>query len=67
MHRHDFEEMFTILEGTLEFSFRGETQTVSAGTTVNIPANAPHAFKNTSGEPARLLCMRTPPGQEEFS
>ena len=48
-HRHDFEEMFTILEGTLEFSFRGDTQTVNAGTTVNIPANAPHAFKNTSG------------------
>ena len=65
-HRHDFEEMFTILEGTLEFSFRGDTQTVNAGTTVNIPANAPHAFKNTSGKPARLLCMCTPPGQEEF-
>jgi quercetin dioxygenase-like cupin family protein len=29
-HRHDFEEMFTLLDGELEFTFRGETQTVRA-------------------------------------
>jgi hypothetical protein len=33
---------------------------------VNIPANAPHAFKNRADKPARLLCMCTPAGQEEF-
>jgi uncharacterized cupin superfamily protein len=33
---------------------------------VNIPANAPHAFKNVSDRPARLLCMCTPAGQDEF-
>jgi hypothetical protein len=33
---------------------------------VNIPANAPHSFKNMSDKPARLLCMCTPAGQEEF-
>src|SRR5271168_2041499 len=56
-HRHDFEEMFTLLEGELEFSFRGETQTVRAGSTVNIPANAPHVFKNKSGKTVHMLCM----------
>jgi quercetin dioxygenase-like cupin family protein len=65
-HRHDFEEMFTLLEGELAFTFRGETKTVRAGSTVNIPANAPHVFKNTSGSTARILCMCTPAGQEEF-
>jgi quercetin dioxygenase-like cupin family protein len=65
-HRHDFEEMFTLLEGELEFTFRGETSTIRAGSTANIPANAPHAFKNASGAPARMLCMCTPAGQEEF-
>jgi quercetin dioxygenase-like cupin family protein len=65
-HRHDFEEMFTILEGEIELSFRGETHRASAGATVNIPANAPHSFKNKSDKPARLLCMCTPAGQEEF-
>jgi quercetin dioxygenase-like cupin family protein len=65
-HRHDFEEMFTLLEGELEFTFRGKSQTVRAGSTVNVPANAPHAFKNVSGKTARMLCMCTPAGQEEF-
>ena len=65
-HRHDFEEMFTILEGEIELTFRGATHKAAAGVTVNIPANAPHAFKNKSDRPAHLLCMCTPPGQEEY-
>ena len=65
-HRHDFEEMFTILDGEIELTFRGKAHKASAGSTVNIPANAPHAFKNNSDKPARLLCMCTPAGQEEF-
>jgi quercetin dioxygenase-like cupin family protein len=65
-HRHDFEEMFTLLEGELDFTFRGQTQTVRAGSTVNIPANAPHAFKNISGKMARMLCLCAPAGQDEL-
>ena len=65
-HRHDFEEMFSLLEGELEFTFRGETQTVKAPATVNIPANAPHQFKNASGATVHMLCMCTPAGQDEF-
>jgi mannose-6-phosphate isomerase-like protein (cupin superfamily) len=65
-HRHDFEEMFSVLDGAVEVTFRSETKTVSAGETFNVPANAPHVFKNTSQQPARLLCMCSPPGQEKF-
>jgi len=65
-HRHDFEEMFTILEGEIELTFRGEAVQGRAGSTVNIPANAPHSFKNKADKPARLLCMCTPAGQDEF-
>jgi quercetin dioxygenase-like cupin family protein len=65
-HRHDFEEMFTLLEGELEFTFRGETSTVRAGSTVNIPANAPHGFRNASGAAVRMLCMCTPAGLDAF-
>jgi quercetin dioxygenase-like cupin family protein len=64
-HRHDFEENFTILEGEIEVTFRGEKHVVKAGSTVNIPANAPHFFTNTGG-PARMLCLCSPAGQEEF-
>jgi quercetin dioxygenase-like cupin family protein len=65
-HRHDFEEMFSILEGEIELTFRNQTTTARAGATVNIPANAPHSFRNTSPSPAHLLCLCTPPGQEKF-
>jgi quercetin dioxygenase-like cupin family protein len=65
-HRHDFEEMFTILEGEIEVTFRGAKSVVRAGETINIPANAPHAFRNRSERPARLLCVCSPAGQEEF-
>jgi quercetin dioxygenase-like cupin family protein len=65
-HRHDFEEMFTLLEGELEFTFRGETQVVRAGSTINVPANAPHRFVNKSGKTAHMLCLCAPAGQEEF-
>lgn len=65
-HRHDFEESFTMLEGEIAVTFRGETRMVRAGETVNIPANAPHRFSNVSDRPARLLCVCAPAGQEEF-
>jgi hypothetical protein len=65
-HRHDFEEMFTLLEGEIQFTFRGEKRLVKAGMTVNIPANAPHFFTNLSDTPSRMLCMCSPAGQEEF-
>lgn len=65
-HRHDFEESFTVLEGEIEATFRGETSSVRSGQVINIPANAPHRFQNKSGLPARLLCLCSPAGQEEF-
>jgi len=65
-HRHDFEEMFTVLEGEIEVTFRGEGVILRKGETANVPANAPHHFRNVSGQPARLLCLCSPAGVEEF-
>ena len=65
-HRHDFEEMFTVLDGEIEITFRGQKAVARVGETVNIPANAPHSFTNHSKQTARLLCMCTPAGQDEF-
>lgn len=65
-HRHDFEEMFMILEGEIQVTFRGEERLVRAGTTVNIPANAPHFFTNVGNEQTHMLCMCSPAGLEEF-
>ena len=65
-HRHDFEEMFTILEGEVEVTFRGQTLTARAGETINVPANALHGFTNPGEGPTRLLCFCAPAGQDEF-
>jgi quercetin dioxygenase-like cupin family protein len=65
-HRHDFEETFSLLEGELEVTFRGVKRNVRAGETINVPANAPHQFHNSSSKPARMLCICSPAGQEDF-
>jgi quercetin dioxygenase-like cupin family protein len=65
-HRHDFEESFTILEGEIEVTFRGAKSVLRAGETANIPSNAPHQFQNKTDQPARLLCICSPAGQEDF-
>jgi mannose-6-phosphate isomerase-like protein (cupin superfamily) len=65
-HRHDFEETFSLLEGELDVVFRGVKQVARAGETINVPANAPHQFHNSSTRPARMLCICSPAGQEEF-
>jgi quercetin dioxygenase-like cupin family protein len=65
-HRHDFEETFIVLDGEMDATFRGKKTTIRAGETVNIPANAPHHFHNSSSEPTRMLCICSPAGQEDF-
>ena len=65
-HRHDFEEIFHLLEGELEITVRDEVHNVGPGQTVNVPANAPHGFRVVSATPARFLCICLPAGQEEF-
>jgi quercetin dioxygenase-like cupin family protein len=65
-HRHDFEETFILLEGEVEATFRGKKSLVKAGDTINIPSNAPHQFHNNSSSAARLICICSPAGSENF-
>jgi quercetin dioxygenase-like cupin family protein len=66
-HRHDFEECFHVLEGSLEVHFRDLPPVrLEAGETANVPANAPHRFSNPTDAPTRLLCTATPAGLERF-
>jgi quercetin dioxygenase-like cupin family protein len=65
-HRHDFEEMFHVLDGEIEVTIRGETTAATAGMTVNVPALVPHAFRNATGQAVRLLCGVSPAGLEEY-
>jgi len=65
-HRHDFEETFILLDGEIEATFRGSKSVVRAGSTINIPANAPHQFHNVSSSPVRMLCICSPAGNDAF-
>jgi uncharacterized cupin superfamily protein len=56
----------TVLECEVQVTFRGHTLVARAGETINVPANAPHAFTNDADAPSRLLCMCAPAGQEQF-
>jgi quercetin dioxygenase-like cupin family protein len=65
-HRHNFEESFLVVDGQIDATFRGKSMSVTTGQTIHIPANAPHQFRNNSDKSARLLCICSPGGQEEF-
>src|ERR1700750_2695453 len=66
-HRHNFEECFRVLAGSIEVQLRDlPPLRWEAGDSANIPANAPHAFRNTGDEEARLLCTVAPAGLERF-
>ena len=66
-HRHNFEECFRVLAGSIEVHLRDLPPVrLEAGDSANIPAKAPHAFRNTADAPARLLCTVAPAGLERF-
>jgi mannose-6-phosphate isomerase-like protein (cupin superfamily) len=66
-HRYNFEECFRVIDGSLEVWVRDLPPVrVEAGDTADIPANAPHAFRNPAQVPARLLCTAAPAGLEKF-
>ena len=44
-HKHDWDESFFVLTGTIELSCAGKTQHVQAGTLVHVPAGTVHAFR----------------------
>jgi quercetin dioxygenase-like cupin family protein len=70
LHSHEYRELFYVLDGSYEFTLdRGdglETIVGGPGTTIAIPPNAPHTFKNAGEEPARLLFVHQPAALEEF-
>ena len=66
-HRHNFEECSRVLEGAIDVHLRDLPPVrLDAGESVNIPANAPHSFRNVAQAPARLLCTVSPSGLEKF-
>jgi quercetin dioxygenase-like cupin family protein len=65
LHRRE-EEGFYVLEGEVTFTVNGERFVAAAGSFANMPVGTPHAFKNESGLPARMLICLAPAGLERM-
>jgi uncharacterized cupin superfamily protein len=64
MHlHHDEDEVCYVLEGEITFETGSAAQTAGPGTLVRLPRGVAHAFRNASGEPARMLVVTSPGGQ----
>jgi len=63
-HRED--ESFFVLEGEIAFTVDGKKVVAGAGSLIQGPRGMPHAFKNESNAPARMLIHVTPPGFDQF-
>jgi uncharacterized RmlC-like cupin family protein len=56
------EEAFYVLEGQNTFTIGDQRLVASARMFANMPVGTPHAFKNESGKPARMLISVAPAG-----
>src|SRR5215813_1063828 len=66
-HTHSREEEgFYILEGEITFTMGDQRLVARAGMFANMPVGTPHAFKNESGRPARMLISVAPAGLEQM-
>ena len=60
------EEMFFIIEGTIELTVGGQTTTAGPGTIVFIPRNVVHRFKNVGDTTGCMLDMSLPGGHDQY-
>jgi len=66
LHVHpEAEETFYVLAGSIVLHVEGTDHVLGAGGVAVVPRAVPHAFMAQS-EGARLLCLHTPGGGEEF-
>jgi quercetin dioxygenase-like cupin family protein len=60
------EEGFYVLDGEVTFTVNGERVVATAGMFANMPVGTPHAFKNQSDRPAKMLISVAPAGLERM-
>lgn len=61
-HSHPNEEVYLVLEGSLELALGEELGEVRSGQTVHIPSNTFHQLTNRGSEPARFIYVYSPAG-----
>lgn len=61
-HNHPNEEVYLVLEGSLQLALGGEVGTVAAGQVVHIPSNIFHQLTNLGSKPAKFVYVYSPAG-----
>jgi mannose-6-phosphate isomerase-like protein (cupin superfamily) len=61
LHRHPYEEIFIIQEGSCTFHVDGDEFEAAAGDIVIAPAGAAHRFVNTGDGPLRQIDIHVSP------
>jgi mannose-6-phosphate isomerase-like protein (cupin superfamily) len=64
--QHGEDEVFVVLQGTLEFLTDSGWVEAPAGTVAFVPRGARHTFRNAGAIPSRHLVMVLPSGFEDF-
>ena len=64
LHRNE-EEHFVVVDGLYRIQIEDKVFNAPAGTSVTVPKNARHSWRNISNEPSRLLVVLTPGGFEK--
>jgi uncharacterized cupin superfamily protein len=66
-HLHNqYEEVFYVLEGEVEYRLRDEWAAAGTGSTICVPRGVVHAFRNSSGRLARHLVVHASPAALEL-
>lgn len=61
LHRHDYDEAFTISAGQASFTIGDEVIEADSGRVVLVPAGVPHSFVNAGSEVLRLTAIHVAP------
>ena len=60
LHVHKVDQIFYILEGTMDIEIEGKRHEVGAGSMIFFPAGVPHQNWNGSNEPTLHMAFNTP-------
>lgn len=65
-HRHDWDEAYYVLDGSVDFHVDGKVLTTNSGDFTYLPANTVHSFEGASSKPARVLIFAAPAHASDF-
>ncbi|VVN49340.1 hypothetical protein PS862_03170 [Pseudomonas fluorescens] len=66
-HFHPWDEAFYVIDGQVEVTVEGKSNTVSSGGYVHIPAGTVHAYKNLSTSAKMIGVVSDPRGGQFFA